>query len=203
MKGCGRNHALGCCTAPVAPKTTCWSWETCCSTARRSSRPADVCLSEGCRASFGVLRKEFFDQEDLARRTDELVEFLRQAAVEYRFDPARSLLWVIPTAQTSRRACFCGTQARSRARCFSIPWFPSSRRNPPYFAALRFSCRAAARSVITVGAYRALGGAPARVGCAGRGHQEPSGHELVAPEVDAAQRWMEQAFPSRRAPNAG
>jgi predicted esterase len=159
--------------------------------------PRGRVLERGMPRFFKRLAEGVFDQEDLARRTEELVEFMRDAAAEYHIDASRIVaLGYSNGANIAASVLLRRPQALAGAVLFHpmVPFEPVQppvlRDTPVFISAGRAD--PLVPLALTARLVELLQAAGARVSV----HWEPGGHELVPGEVEAARAWMYTTYAS-------
>lgn len=166
--------------------------------------PRGRVLERGMPRFFRRLAEGVFDQEDLALRTDELVEFLRQAAAEYRFGATRIVaVGYSNGANIAASVLLRHPDALAGAVLFH-PMVPFEPKEPPVLHGTPvFISGGQLDPLVPFALTERLAELLRASGAHVSVHREPGGHELVAAEVDAARVWLEQAFSAGGPPNAG
>ncbi len=166
--------------------------------------PRGRVLERGMPRFFRRIAEGVFDLEDLARRTDELVAFLRDASAAYRFDPARIVaVGYSNGANIAASGLLRHPGALAGAVLFRpmVPFEPHETPRlpgtPVLIAGGGFDAMVPRASTERLAELIRVAGGRVSI------RWEQAGHELAAPEVDAAQRWLEQAFSAAGAPNVG
>ncbi|MGQ0641231.1 MAG: alpha/beta hydrolase [Gemmatimonadaceae bacterium] len=157
--------------------------------------PRGRVLERGMPRFFRRLAEGVFDQEDLARRTDELVDFIREASAEYRVDPARIVAVGYSNGANIAASVLLRHPAALLGAVLLHPMVPFEPAQPPVLRDTQVFISAGQSDPLvprrlTERLIELLQNAGARVSV----HWEQGGHELVAAEVDAARRWLEEAF---------
>jgi len=166
--------------------------------------PRGRVLERGMPRFFRRLAEGVFDQEDLAHRTDELVAFLRQAAAEYRFDPARIVAVGYSNGANIAASVLLRHAGALAGAVLFHPMVPFEPKEPPVLrGTLVFISGGQQDPLVPWALTERLAELLSESGAQVEVHREPGGHELVATEVDAARRWMEQTLAAGRVPNAG
>lgn len=140
---------------------------------------------------FRRLAEGVFDQEDLALRTDELASFVTAAAAEYHFEAARVVAVGYSNGANIAASLLLrrpGTLAGAVLFHPMVPFEPNEMPNlsgiPVFVSAGRTDPMVPQQ--LTERLIELLTGAGARVAV----HWQQGGHELAAPEVDAARVWF-------------
>lgn len=158
--------------------------------------PRGKVLERGMPRFFRRLAEGVFDQEDLALRTDELADFVKQAAAEYSF-PAASVVAIGYSNGANIAASLLLRHPKVLAGAVLLhPMVPFEPRQPLSLTAPVFASAGRTDPMVPGPLTERLveilqgSGAPVTV------HWEPSGHELVIGEVNAARAWLQQHFPA-------
>jgi phospholipase/carboxylesterase len=157
--------------------------------------PRGRVLERGMPRFFRRLAEGVFDLEDLARRTDELVEFVRQAEAEYRFDPARIVAVGYSNGANIAASVLLRHPGVLAGAVLFHPMVPFEPKEPPMLRGTKVFISAGQLDPLVPWALtERLAELLRESGAHVSVHREPGGHELVAPEVAAARRWLEQTF---------
>jgi len=157
--------------------------------------PRGRVLERGMPRFFRRLAEGVFDQEDLARRTDELVGFIRDAAVEYRVDPTRVVAVGYSNGANIAASVLLRQPIALAGAVLFHPMVPFEPEQRPDMRDARIFISAGKSDPmvpqrLTQRLIELLQDGGARVAV----HWEPGGHELVAGEVAAARLWLQEAF---------
>lgn len=161
--------------------------------------PRGKVLEGGAPRFFRRIREGVFDQEDLARRTDELARFIEAATAKYDVDKddiiavgfsnganiAASLLLRRP--DVLRKAVLLSPMVP-----FEPTPLPDLADTSVFIGAGRFDPLVPAEQVERLAELLRQAGAAVKV------HWELGGHAITEAEVDAARRWMSQLAPTER-----
>ena len=156
--------------------------------------PRGKVLERGAPRFFRRLAEGVFDQEDLARRTDELAEFVEAAAATYHLDPDGIVAVGFSNGANIAASLLLRRPGVLRGAVLLSPMVPFEPATPPDLAG----------TAVFIGAGRADPIAPPaqaerlaelfrRAGAAVSLHWEPGGHELSESEVAAARAWIASA----------
>jgi predicted esterase len=140
---------------------------------------------------FRRLAEGVLDQEDLARRTAELAEFVEGAAARYRLDPGGVVAVGFSNGANIAASLLLRRPGLLRAAVLLSPMLPFEPETLPDLAG----------TAVFVGAGRADPLVPAAqverlvellraAGAAVALHWEPGGHAVTGPEVEAARAWL-------------
>ena len=153
--------------------------------------PRGKVLENGAPRFFRRLAAGVFDEADLIARTGELATFVRDAATEYQFDPARVIAVGFSNGANIAAAMLLLHPEVLRAAVLframvplKPPRMPDLSGVPVYLSAGRFDTMIPPANTEQLAAM--LRGAGADVTLA----WTPQGHNLVPDEVDAARRWL-------------
>jgi predicted esterase len=154
--------------------------------------PRGKVLERGMPRFFRRLAEGVFDQEDLALRTDELVEFLKDAANEYQIDPARIVaVGYSNGANIAASALLRHPKTLASAVLFH-PMVPFEPKAPPALGGKKvFMSAGKSDPMVPRALTERLAELLASSGADVSIHWETGGHELVAAEVDAARNWLQ------------
>ena len=161
--------------------------------------PRGKVLERGAHRFFRRLAEGVFDQEDLARRTDELADFVRAAAETYELDRdgivavgfsnganiAASLL-------LRRPGVLRGAVLLSPMVPFEPERSPTSRGTAVFIGAGRTDPIAPAEQAERLAELLRQAGADVTV------HWDPGGHAVSWEEIDAARRWIARCLTAPR-----
>ncbi len=156
--------------------------------------PRGKVLEQGMPRFFRRIRPGVFDLEDLRLRTTELAGFVRSAALEYKFDPARVIaVGYSNGANIAASALYREPNLLSGAILFR-PMNPWPGETPPplngipiLIAAGRHDTMSSTKDVEDLSA--SLTRAQAKVSL----HWHPGGHELGEDDLSAALTWMKRS----------
>jgi predicted esterase/catechol 2,3-dioxygenase-like lactoylglutathione lyase family enzyme len=155
--------------------------------------PRGKVLEGGAPRFFRRLAPGVFDLEDLARRTDELAEFVDAAAKTYRLDRSRIIAAGFSNGANIAASLLLRRGAVVRGAVLLSPMLPFEPERLPDLSATSVFIGAgerdpmASRETVEQLA-RALGDAGAKVTT----HWTPVGHTVTKEELDAAREWIER-----------
>ncbi len=158
--------------------------------------PRGRVLERGMPRFFRRLAEGVFDQEDLARRTDELAAFLQGAATRYGFDPGRVVAVGFSNGANIAASLLLRHPGRLRGAVLLSPMVPFEPEPEPDLGGTPVFIGAGKADPIAPPAQaerlaQLLRAAGAQVTL----HWHPSGHTLTPDEVDAARLWLQQIPP--------
>ncbi len=157
--------------------------------------PRGKVLERGMPRFFRRLAEGVFDQEDLARRTDELAEFISQAAPEYRFDASRLVAVGYSNGANIAASVLLKHPAALAGAVLFHPMVPFEPKEPPVLRGTEVFISAGQNDPLVPRALTERLAELLRIAGAGvTVHWEPGGHELVTGEVDAARGWFDRTF---------
>lgn len=158
--------------------------------------PRGKVLERGMPRFFRRLAEGVFDQEDLARRTDELADFVKDAANEYQLDPARVVAVGYSNGANIAASVLLRHPTALAGGVLFHPMVPFEPKEPPALAGAKvFMSAGRSDPMVPRALTERLAELLASSGAAVSIHWEHGGHELVAAEVDAARSWLQTAFP--------
>lgn len=153
--------------------------------------PRGNVLERGAPRFFRRLAEGVFDQEDLARRTAELAEFVGAAARSYELDPAGIVAVgfsnganIAASLLLRRAGVLRGAVLFSPMVPFEPESLPDLAGTPVFISAGRADPIAPAEQAERLAALLRRAGAEVTL------HWEPGGHELTRSAVDAAREWI-------------
>ena len=160
--------------------------------------PRGKVLERGVPRFFRRLAEGVFDQEDLARRTEELAQFIEAAARTYELDRAGMVAVGFSNGANIAASVLLRRPGLLRGAVLLSPMVPFE---PDTLPDLPGTC-------VFIGAGRADSIAPPaqaehlaellrRAGAAVHIHWEPGGHTLTDGEVEAARQWLWQSVVER------
>ncbi len=158
--------------------------------------PRGKVLERGAARFFRRIAEGVFDQEDLARRTAELAEFIERAATTYELDRGRFVAVGFSNGANIAASLLLRRPGLLRGAVLLSPMVPFVPDPTPDLTG----------TSVFIGAGRADPIAPAtqtehlarllrQTGAQVTLHWEPGGHAVSKGEVDAAQRWIHAAGP--------
>jgi len=155
--------------------------------------PRGKVLEQGMPRFFRRIRPGVFDLEDLRVRTGELAQFVRDAAVEYKFDPTRVIAAGYSNgANIAASALYRepGLLAAALLLRPMNPWpgesMPELKGIPVLIAAGRHDAMSSDEDIKGLSTALKKGGAEVSV------HWHPGGHELGQDDLTAALSWSKQ-----------
>ena len=155
--------------------------------------PRGKVLERGMPRFFRRLAEGVFDQEDLARRTEELARFVREAAGVYGFDPGSVVAVGFSNGANIAASVLLRHPGVLRGAALLSPMLPFEPERTPalegvpvFVGAGRFDPIAPPATVERLAEVLRGGGADVTL------HWTPGGHGLTPEEVDAARRWLER-----------
>lgn len=165
--------------------------------------PRGKVLEGGAPRFFRRIREGVFDQEDLARRTEELAQFIDAAAAKYDLDKEH-----IIAVGFSNGANIAGGLLLRRADVLRkavllspmVPFEPDPL--PDLSETSVFIGAGRADPLVSLEQVDRLADLLRRAGAAATLHWTPGGHAISEDEVDAARRWISHVAGSERAPSA-
>jgi phospholipase/carboxylesterase len=157
--------------------------------------PRGKVLERGMPRFFRRLAEGVFDQEDLARRTDELAEFINQAAAEYHFDTHRVVAVGYSNGANIAASVLLKHPGTLAGAVLFHPMVPFEPKEPPVLRGTEVFISAGQHDPLVPRALTERLAELLRIAGSGVSvHWEPGGHELVAGEVDAARSWFQRTF---------
>jgi predicted esterase len=153
--------------------------------------PRGPVLEQGMPRFFRRLAMGVFDQEDLARRTDELAAFVAGAAATYGLDPARIVAVGFSNGANIAASLLLRRPGVLRGAVLLSPMVPFEPDVLPELAGTRVFVGAGREDAMVPAAQTErlatlLGDAGADVTV----HWEPGGHAVAPGEVEAARAWL-------------
>ena len=153
--------------------------------------PRGSVLEGGAPRFFRRLAEGVFDQADLARRTEELADFIVAAAAHYGFDPVEVVAAGFSNGANIAASILLRRPGVFRAAVLLSPMLPFEPEAPPDLAG----------TAVFIGAGRAdpiappvqaeqLAGLLSRAGADVTLHWEPGGHAVTRGEIEAARDWL-------------
>ena len=149
---------------------------------------------------FRRLAEGVFDQEDLALRTDELVDFIRQATRQYRLDAARVVALGYSNGANIAASVLLKHPSVLAGAVLFHPMVPFEPKEPPALHVTPvFISAGEADPLVPRALTERLAELLLIAGARVTVHWESGGHELTAGEVEAARRWLQETFPEATA----
>ncbi|HKQ57294.1 MAG TPA: alpha/beta hydrolase [Candidatus Eisenbacteria bacterium] len=160
--------------------------------------PRGQVLEHGMPRFFRRLAEGVFDQEDLARRTDDLKTFIRDAATAYRLDPAGIVAVGFSNGANIAASVLLRHPGTLRRAVLLSPMLPFEMEEPPALAGTEVFIGAGEQDAMVprdrleplVALLRA-GGAEVTV------RWDPAGHTITPGEIAAASEWLKERLPGR------
>lgn len=144
---------------------------------------------------FRRLAEGIFDQEDLARRTTELVAFVRDATAHYGLDPARVLAAGFSNGANIAASVLLRRAGVFRGAVLLSPMLPFEPTELPRLEATRvFIGAGQSDPIVPVAQVERLAELLRDAGAEVELHWEPGGHGITQREVGAARRWVESSI---------
>jgi phospholipase/carboxylesterase len=165
--------------------------------------PAGKVLENGARRFFRRVAEGVFDQEDLALRTRELGEFVREAARAYHFDPHRVVaVGYSNGANIASSLMLRQSDALAGAVLFRpmVPFTPESRVVLSGVPVL--ICAGEMDPLLPFGDTERLAEIFRSADADVTVHVEHAGHELAMGDVIAARDWIARNYDFQRAPSS-
>lgn len=145
----------------------------------------------GALRFFRRVREGVFDQEDLARRTEELAKFVEAAAATYSLDPARIVAVGFSNGANIAGSLLLRRPGLLKGAVLLSPMVPFEPTSPPnlegtdvFIGAGREDAMAPAAQTERLAGLLKAYGADVTI------HWEPGGHAIAPAEVRAAQGWL-------------
>jgi predicted esterase/catechol 2,3-dioxygenase-like lactoylglutathione lyase family enzyme len=165
--------------------------------------PRGKVLERGAPRFFRRLAEGVFDQEDLARRTDELAQFIEAAAKTYQLDRDGIVAVGFSNGANIAASLLLRRPGLVRRAVLLSPMVPFEPEGSPaltgtsvFIGAGRADPIVPAAQAERLAALLRLAGASVTL------HWEPGGHTVSEGEIDAARKWIVQRVTSGRAPAA-
>ena len=157
--------------------------------------PRGKIIEHGQPRFFRRLAEGVFDEADLIQRTHELADFVEKAAEHYAFDPEK-----IVAAGYSNGANIAASMLLLRPKILRgavllramVPLIPAAL--PDLSGVAIFLAGGRADPVIPPADTERLAAMLDKAGASVTAHWSPGGHELSAPEIAAAKRWLAANF---------
>jgi predicted esterase/catechol 2,3-dioxygenase-like lactoylglutathione lyase family enzyme len=160
--------------------------------------PRGKVLERGAPRFFRRLAEGVFDQEDLARRTDELAEFVRAAAAAYQLEPDGIVAVGFSNGANIAASLLLRRPGVLRAAVLLSPMVPFEPEVRPDLAGTSVFIGAGLTDPITPPAQASrLAELLREAGADVTQHWMPGGHAVTEPELDAARRWILQCLTAR------
>jgi predicted esterase/catechol 2,3-dioxygenase-like lactoylglutathione lyase family enzyme len=163
--------------------------------------PRGKVLERGAPRFFRRLAEGVFDQEDLAKRTVELAEFIEASARTYSLDPTGMVAVGFSNGANIAASLLLRRPGMLRGAVLLSPMVPfEPEASPDLTGTAIFIGAGRADPIVPVGQVERLAEIFTRAGAAVTIHWEPGGHQLVEGEVAAAREWIAHALLARELP---
>jgi glyoxalase family protein len=160
--------------------------------------PRGKVLERGAPRFFRRLAEGVFDQEDLARRTDELGDFVLAAAEAYHLEPDGVVAVGFSNGANIAASLLLRRPGLLRAAVLLSPMVPFEPASLPDLGGTSVFIGAGRRDSITPPAQaERFAGLLRSAGADVTLHWEPGGHAVTQPEIAAARAWLAQCLTSR------
>jgi predicted esterase/catechol 2,3-dioxygenase-like lactoylglutathione lyase family enzyme len=160
--------------------------------------PRGKVLERGAPRFFRRLAEGVFDQEDLARRTDELGDFVVAAAQAYQLERDGIVAVGFSNGANIAASLLLRRPGVLRAAVLLSPMVPFEPESRPELSGTSVFIGAGRRDTITPAAQaERLAELLRAAGADVTLHWEPGGHTVTEPEVEAARAWLAQCLTSR------
>ena len=158
--------------------------------------PTGPVLENGMPRFFRRLAEGVFDHEDLLRRTDDLVQFIRNATAAYQLDASKIVAVGFSNGANIAASVLLkhpGVLAGAALFRAMVPFVPDSL--PQAQSAPIFVASGMLDPIIPLDNADTLVQLLRNAGYDVTTHREPTGHELTMGDVRAARTWMQHHFP--------
>lgn len=156
--------------------------------------PRGKVLERGAPRFFQRLAEGVFDQADLARRTEELAQFIEAAAKTYELDREAIVVVGFSNGANIATSLLLRRPGLVRGAVLLSPMVPFEPEAPPDLTGTSvFIGAGRADSIAPPVQVERLAGLLRRAGAAVTIHWEPGGHTLTDGEVEAARQWLWQS----------
>lgn len=153
--------------------------------------PRGKVLERGAPRFFRRIAEGVFDQEDLARRTDELAEFVAAAAATYQLDRTGIVAVGFSNGANIAASLLLRRPGLLRAAVLLSPMVPFEPESPPDLAGTSVFIGAGRADPVSPPAQaERLAELLREAGADVALHWEPGGHTVTRSEVDAAREWL-------------
>jgi predicted esterase/catechol 2,3-dioxygenase-like lactoylglutathione lyase family enzyme len=160
--------------------------------------PRGKVLERGAPRFFRRLAEGVFDQEDLARRTEELAQFIEAATKTYELDRDGIVAVGFSNGANIAASLLLRRPGLVRRAVLLSPMVPFEPEAPPDLTGTSvFIGAGRADSIAPPAQAEHLAGLLRRAGAVVTVHWEPSGHAVTEREVDAAREWLVQSVVER------
>jgi predicted esterase len=157
--------------------------------------PTGKVLEHGARRFFRRLAEGVFDQEDLARRTQELAAFVRGAIDAYRLDPRWLVALGYSNGAVTAASLLLADAGVLAGAVLLRPMDPFTPAERPQLAEIPVLESIGVRDRIATPARGdALATLLMDAGADVHVHREPAGHELTMGDVRVAREWLSSHF---------
>ncbi len=165
--------------------------------------PRGKVLERGAPRFFRRLAEGVFDQEDLARRTDELGDFVLAAVEAYHLEQDGIVAVGFSNGANIAASLLLRRPGVLRAAVLLSPMVPFEPATSPDLSGTSVFIGAGRRDTITPGPQaERLAEMLRHAGADVTLHWEPGGHAVTEPEVEAARTWLAQCLTTRRVRSA-
>jgi len=155
-------------------------------------------LERGAPRFFRRLAEGVFDQEDLARRTDELAEFIEGASKTYKLDRDGIVAVGFSNGANIAAGLLLRRPGLLRGAVLLSPMVPFEPDALPDLAGTSVFIGAGRTDpMVPVAQAERLAELLRRAGASVTVHWEPGGHAVTKGEIDAAQQWVKQCVTAR------
>jgi predicted esterase len=153
--------------------------------------PRGKVLENGMPRFFRRLAEGVFDQQDLARRTDELGTFIDEASTQYGFDRTRLVAVGFSNGANIAASLLLKRGAVLRGAVLLSPMLPfEPERVPDLKSAAVFIGAGRRDPIVATSQVDALAASLERGGAAVSLHWHNGGHTITNDELEAAQQWI-------------
>jgi predicted esterase len=160
--------------------------------------PRGKVLERGAPRFFRRLAEGVFDQEDLARRTDELAAFIQGASKTYKLDRDGIVAVGFSNGANIAASLLLRRPGLLRGAVLLSPMVPFEPDALPDLAGTSVFIGAGRTDpMVPVAQAERLAELLRRAGASVTVHWEPGGHAVTKGEIDAAQQWVKQCVTAR------
>ena len=160
--------------------------------------PRGKVLERGAPRFFRRIAEGVFDQEDLARRTEELAEFVEAAAKTYKLDPQGMVAVGFSNGANIAASLLLRRPGLFRGAVLLSPMVPFEPDTPPVLNGTSvFIGAGRADPIVPVAQVERLAALLREAGATVTIHWEPGGHTVSDDEVEAARQWIRQCLTAR------
>lgn len=161
--------------------------------------PRGRVLERGVPRFFRRIAEGVFDLEDLSVRTDELAEFLKQAAAEYQFDPGGIVAVGYSNGANIAGSVLLKHPAALAGGVLLRPMVPFEPNELPALSGKRvFIAAGEMDSMVPRAGTERLAELLRASGADVTVEWQAAGHDLTAPEIDRAREWLGRTFGAQR-----